>query len=131
MNNRNNLTKRILARIKYLIIVVGCMPALAFAHHSTASFDSNTEVVLVGIVKEFQWTNPHTWIQLNVENDKGEVEEWSIEGGSPATLSRNGWKKSTFTPGDTVTVKIHPMINGNPGGAFMGATLADGTVLGR
>ena len=110
---------------------VAIIPALAFAHHSTASFDGSKEVVLVGAVKEFQWTNPHTWIQLEVKNESGEVVEWSIEGGSPGTLSRNGWKKTTFKPGDNVTIKVHPMLNGNPGGAFVGAVLADGTTLGR
>jgi len=105
------------------------MPALA--HHSTASFDSVKEVVLVGTVKKFEWTNPHTWIQLDVKNDAGEVVEWSIEGGSPGTLSRNGWKKTTFNPGDSVTIKVHPMLNGSPGGVFVGAVLANGAILGR
>jgi len=102
-----------------------------FAHHSTASFDSEKEVVLVGTVKKFEWTNPHTWIQLDVKNDAGELVEWSIEGGSPGTLSRNGWKKTTFNPGDRVSIKVHPMVNGSPGGVFVGAVLADGSTIGR
>lgn len=103
----------------------------AFAHHSTASFDNTKIVELKGVVKEFQWTNPHTWIQLNVTDDSGKVVEWSIEGGSPGTLSRNGWRASTFKPGDVVTIKARPMLNGNPGGSFLGATLVDGKTLGN
>ena len=114
-----------------LTVSWGIIPAAALAHHSTASFDGSQEVVLVGTVKEFQWTNPHTWIQLEIKNESGAVVEWSIEGGSPGSLSRNGWKKTTFKPGDNVTIKAHPMLNGNPGGAFVGAVLADGTTLGR
>lgn len=101
------------------------------AHHSTASFDNTKIVELKGVVKEFQWTNPHTWIQLNVTDSSGKVVEWSIEGGSPGTLSRNGWRASTFKPGDSVTIKARPMLNGNPGGSFIGATLADGKTLGN
>jgi hypothetical protein len=127
---KNNF-KFLIASFISLILSAGFIPAVAIAHHSTASFDGSKEVVLIGTVKEFQWTNPHTWVQLEVKNEKGEVVEWSIEGGSPGTLSRNGWKKSTFKPGDNVSIKVHPMLNGNPGGSFVGASLADGSTLGR
>jgi len=112
-------------------IGIGMMVGAVSAHHSTASFDNSKIVELKGLVKEFQWTNPHTWIQLNVTDEAGNVVEWSIEGGSPGTLSRNGWKASSFKAGDLVTIKARPMLNGNPGGAFVGATLADGNTLGN
>ena len=118
--------------MKYLFVMLSSLFSFSvLAHHSTAYFDSETIIELEGVVKEFQWTNPHTWIQLNVINEQGEVVEWSIEGGSPGTLSRNGWSVRSFKPGDTVTIKARPMLNGSPGGAFVGATLADGSKLGR
>tara|TARA_B110000305_G_C19186392_1_gene514483 strand:- start:159 stop:584 length:426 start_codon:yes stop_codon:yes gene_type:complete len=114
-----------------LVIFTAMFSCAAFSHHSTASFDSEKVIDLEGVVKEFQWTNPHTWVQLNVVDEQGETVEWSIEGGSPGTLSRNGWNAKIFKPGDRVTIKVRPMLNGSPGGAFVGATLADGNKLGR
>jgi hypothetical protein len=103
----------------------------ALAHHSFAMFDREREVVLTGVVKEFQWTNPHTWLQLNVAGPQGATTEWSIEGLSTGTLSRQGWKPRSFKPGDRVTVKIYPMKDGSAGGSFIGATLPDGSTLGK
>ena len=102
--------------------------APAFAHHSFAMFDSSKQVTLVGTVKEFQWTNPHTWIQVNVPTN-GKVVEWSIEGGSPNGLARRGWKSSVLKPGDKVTVVISPMKDGSNGGSLKSVTLPDGKVL--
>ena len=103
----------------------------ALAHHSFAMFDREREVVLQGTVKEFQWTNPHTWLQLNVVDPQGQTKEWSIEGLSTGTLARMGWKPRSFKPGDKVTVKIYPMKDGSSGGSFIGAVLADGSTLGK
>jgi Family of unknown function (DUF6152) len=100
------------------------------AHHSFSMFDSEKEVVLKGEVKEFQWSNPHTWIQLNVTDASGKVVEWSIEGGSPNLVGRQGWKRNTFKPGDKVEITVHPMRDGQPGGSFMRAVLPDGRRLG-
>lgn len=103
----------------------------AHAHHSAASFDSERVVELTGVVKRFQWTNPHTWIQLLVQGDGDGQVEWSIEAGGPNSLARQGWRPSTFSPGDQVTIRIRPMRNGAPGGGFVGARFPDGTIVGR
>src|SRR5688500_15849686 len=100
------------------------------AHHSGAMFDDAKVMELTGTVKEMQWTNPHIWIQVMVE-DKGAKTEWSVEGGSPNSLSRNGWRSTTFKPGDVVTVRINPMKDGTPAGGFVGAKFADGKTIGR
>jgi hypothetical protein len=101
------------------------------AHHSGAMFDDEKVVELKGTVKELQWTNPHIWLQVVVEKD-GAKTEWSIEGGSPNSLSRNGWRATTFKPGDAVTVRVHPMKDGTPGGNFVAAKFAaDGKTIGR
>ena len=102
----------------------------ALAHHSFAMFDRERTVTLVGSVKEFQWTNPHSWIQIEAPDDKGVVKEWSIESNSTGTLSRQGWRPGSFKPGDKVTVKIFPMKDGSAGGSFVGALLANGQTLG-
>lgn len=100
------------------------------AHHSAAMFDDAKVVELTGTVKELQWTNPHIWLQVIVD-DKGVKTEWSLEGGSPNTLSRRGWRSTTFKPGDIVTVRFNPMKDGTPAGGFVGAKFADGRTIGR
>lgn len=102
-----------------------------FAHHSDAMFDREQVRELSGTVKEFQFTNPHTWVQLNVTDAKGQVVEWSLEWGSPNQLGRQGIRPSTFAAGTAVTIRTNPMRDGTPGGAFIGARFADGTTVGR
>jgi len=103
---------------------------LAQAHHSFAAFDRERSVVLTGTVKEFQWTNPHAWIQVLVPEGESGQKEWSIECGSPNMMTRQGWKSRTLKPGDRIALVMHPMLNGSPSGSLVSATLADGQVLG-
>jgi Family of unknown function (DUF6152) len=101
------------------------------AHHSAAMFDDSKVMELKGTIKELQWANPHIWIQVVVDQD-GKKTEWSLEGGSPNTLSRNGWRATTFKPGDVVTVRFNPMKDGSAAGQFIGAKFeADGKIVGR
>jgi hypothetical protein len=102
---------------------------VAFAHHSGAMFDSTKEVSLAGTVKEFQYTNPHSWLVVNIPDASGKVTEWSFEAEGPSTLLRSGIKKSSLMPGDKVTVKGHPLKDGRPGAGLVSVTKADGTVL--
>jgi hypothetical protein len=101
----------------------------AAAHHSFAAFDRERNVILTGTVKEFQWTNPHAWIEITVP-DGEKAEEWSIEAGSPNMMARQGWKSRTLKPGDKIALVMHPMLSGAPVGSLVSVTLADGTVLG-
>ena len=106
-------------------------PRSAAAHHSAAMFDDSKVLELKGTVKEMQWKNPHVWIQVVVD-DHGKSAEWSLEAGSPNTLSRTGWKATTFKSGDQVTVRLNPMKDGTSAGLFIGAKFAtDGKVVGR
>jgi len=107
-----------------------CVSAAAHAHHSFAMFDNEKELTLEGTVKEFQWTNPHIWIQVNVKGADGKIVEHSVEGGSPNGLRRQGWSKDTMKAGDKVVMKVHPFKDGSPGGSFMRATV-NGAELGR
>jgi hypothetical protein len=103
----------------------------AYAHHSFAMFDADTKVTLEGVVKDFQWTNPHAWIMLTVADKEGKPEPWAIELNGPSGLVRQGWKPKTLTPGMPVSVTIHPLKDGTHGGQFMAVKLPDGTQLGN
>ena len=116
-------------RVIIAIILVACAP-VANAHHSSAMFDKEVVREVTATVKEFQWTNPHVWIQILIENEVGELEEWSIEGGGTNTLFRRGWRPNSFKPGDVVEIRFNPMRDGSPAGGFVGAKLADGGTLG-
>ena len=100
----------------------------ALAHHSFATFDKNRTVKLKGTVKEWQFTNPHSWLQLIVE-EGGQQVEYSIEGASVNTLVRRGWGAKTFKPGDKIDVVVYPLKNGNKGGAFLSATFGNGKTI--
>jgi len=110
-------------------IVALAVPALA--HHSAAGIDRTKTQVIAGTVKEFRWTNPHSWIDLDVTDDKGVSTTWSVEMTSPTFLVRAGWKRSTLKAGDKVSVTLRPFRNGDPGGLFVSVTLADGQTLGE
>ena len=98
----------------------------AFAHHSFAMFDADKKITLEGTVKEFQWTNPHTFAWFEVANKAGGIDTWGIEGMSPNYLGRRGWTKNTLKAGDKVTVTIYPLKDGQKGGTFLRCKLADG-----
>src|ERR1700733_1209781 len=98
----------------------------AMAHHSFEMFDMAKATTITGIIKDFQWTNPHTFTFIDVPNDKGGVDTWAIEGMSPNFLGRRGWTKHTLNPGDKVTIMIAPLKDGQKGGTFLHATLSDG-----
>ena len=101
----------------------------AWAHHSGAGVDRTKTVTITGVVKEFRWTNPHSWIDLEVTDAKGAPTVWSVEMNPPPYLVRSGWKASTLKPGDKVSVTLNPIRTGEPGGIFVSVTLADGRVL--
>lgn len=100
------------------------------AHHSNAMFDKSQVVEVTATVREFQWTNPHVWIQVYIRNDGADEEEWSIEGGGPNSLFRSGWRPDSFEAGDVVTIRMYPMRDGSKAALFVGAKLADGKTLG-
>jgi hypothetical protein len=95
------------------------------AHHSGAMFEQEKTSELSGTVVEFQWSNPHCWIQLHVPG-KSAV-EWSVELGAPTELFRRGWRPGTLKPGDSIVVVVHPMRDGTPGGLYVSARRADGS----
>jgi hypothetical protein len=123
-------------RISRLAIVAGLLTVSTFgvtgpasAHHSFAMFDRDKEVTLVGTVREFQWTNPHAFIEMDVPDPKGTPEKWAIELNSPNNLTRQGWKSSMLKPGDKVSLTMNPLRDGKKGGLFVSVVLPDGKVI--
>jgi|SRR5579872_4033057 len=101
----------------------------ALAHHSFAMFDRSKEMTLVGTVHEFQWTNPHSFIEVDVPNANGGVDKWSLECNSPNNLTRQGWHSDSLKPGDKITVVLWPLRSGEKGGLFIWLKFPDGRVL--
>jgi len=89
----------------------------AVPHHSFAMFDSEHPMDMDGIVQEFKFTSPHTFILLKVKDKEGDV-TWSLEGASPSALVRDGWSSKSLKSGDELTMKIDPLRSGAPGGAW-------------
>jgi len=118
------------SRLLPLFAIATLAAPTAGAHHSFASYDRTKNLTLTGTVREFQWTNPHAWIQVLVPDDRGGTTEWGVECGSPNMMARTGWKKTTLAPGAAVIVTINPLLDGQPSGSLVTITLADGTVLG-
>jgi hypothetical protein len=105
------------------------LAAPALAHHSFAMFAMDKNVTATGTVTDFRWTNPHSWMHVDIAGQGGATENWAIEMTSPNNLPNVGWRRSSLKPGDKVTVTYHPLINGKTGGSLVNVKLADGRVL--
>jgi hypothetical protein len=103
----------------------------ALAHHSPVMFDQTQRVTLTGTVRQFQWTNPHSYIQLVVKNAEGQEEEWSLEMGASVYLYNLGWRPGSVKAGDTLTVTLAPLRKGGRGGLLLTAATEDGKPIGR
>jgi hypothetical protein len=110
-----------------LILATLAVPALA--HHSFAMFDMKKDVTTEGVVTEFRWTNPHSWMHLDIADKDGTRTSWALEMTSPNNLVLSGWRRSSLKPGDKVTVTYHPLLNGKSGGSLVKVVLADNTTL--
>jgi hypothetical protein len=118
--------------VRILALAAACVgfavPALA--HHSFAMFDREKTVSISGVVKEYEWTNPHVWIHIVANDASGSPREWGFEMQSIAQDSRAGWRKDSVKPGDKVTIEYHPLKDGTRGGQLTAGILPDGTRLG-
>jgi hypothetical protein len=108
-----------------LVLIAG--PALA--HHSFAMFDQKKVITLDGTITQFQWTNPHAFIEIDVPVRAGPAAHWSIELNSPNNLKRQGWTRTALKPGDKVSLRINPLRSGVKGGLFLDVKLPGGKVL--
>jgi hypothetical protein len=117
--------------INILIVssVVLFLAVSVLAHHSPAVFDRTKEVKLVGSVKEFRWSNPHSFIELEVRNEKGATDTWAVEMNPPNYLVKAGWTSKTVKPGDMVTIMVNPLRTSETVGKFVRITLPGGQEL--
>ena len=112
-----------------VVALFGAEPQIAQAHHSFAMFDTSKKVTLIGTVVDFQWANPHVWVDVLGSVGKEPPQKWGMEATSPAMLSRKGWKPTDLKPGDKVTVVLYPNRDGTLSGALCYVILPDRRVL--
>ena len=98
----------------------------AAAHHSFAMFDNTRSVTLHGKVTAYQWTNPHSYLDIDAEDGKGGIKHYTMEMTSPNMLHRGGWSSRTVKPGDVVTAVMSPLRDGQSGGLLLELTLPSG-----
>jgi uncharacterized protein DUF6152 len=96
------------------------------AHHGAASFDTAAEVTLKGTVTEWTWFNPHCFLKFDVKGEDGTVRNWAVEAGNPTDMTKRGWARTSFKPGDEVTVTLQPVKTGAPVGRIRAVVLASG-----
>lgn len=120
-------------RVKTFALATLAAAALAMpasAHHSFAMFDATKSITVNGIVKEFEWVNPHSWVRVMVTDEAGKTLQWAFELGPPAQQIRRGWKSDSLKPGDKISLVMHPLRDGSRGGQLILATLPDGRTVG-
>ena len=110
----------------FLLFSILAAPFSVAAHHGAASFDTAVEVTLKGTVTEWQWFNPHCFLKFDVKGDDGTVKNWAVEAGNPTDMTKRGWSRLSFKPGDQVTVTLQPVKTGAPVGRIRTVALADG-----
>ena len=104
-------------------------PSTALPHHSNVAYEVTKVISITGVVKDFEWVNPHTWLHVVVDDGKGGKVEWACEGRAPGVLGRAGWSRSILKPGETVTVHMSPAKDGSKVSIIARVTKADGTIL--
>ena len=108
------------------VIVLLLLTGSASAHHSATMFEQTKTITVTGVVKEFQYTNPHSWLLVDVTDKSGKVTTWGFEAEGPSTLQRGGIRPSTFKPGTKVTMTGRPMKDGTPAAIWVLAVREDG-----
>ena len=112
---------------RLVVALLALSPLVVQAHHAASMFEPQKEITVTGVVKEFQYTNPHSWLRVMVMDQKsGKPMLWAFELSSPARLTTMGMHANSVKPGDMVSVTFHPMKDGSRGGQFMQATLPGG-----
>ena len=119
----------IIALSATVAVLLCAVPAIS--HHSNSAYEVEKVVTLTGVVKEWKWTNPHTWLYMTVDDGKGGKVEWAVEGCAPGVLGRAGWDRTILKPGEKVTVHMSPAKDGSHVGIIARVTKEDGTILGN
>jgi hypothetical protein len=104
-------------------------PLAASSHHSNVAYEVTKVVTITGVVKTFEWVNPHTWLTVEVDDGQGGKVEWRCEGRAPGILGRAGWSRTILKAGEKVTVDMSPRKDGTKESIIARVTKADGTIL--
>jgi hypothetical protein len=120
-------SKRLKSFTLLVYVLSVCGPL--FAHHGAAAYADKIVVLKDATVTKFVWANPHTILQFDVKDDKGDVVHWAGEAGSPSAIGLLGWNRNSAQPGDVITVYIYPAKSGNPVGRLNKVVFADGKTL--
>ena len=118
--------------VRFATMAIGlCVaPYAALAHHSAAMFDREKVVTLTGVVKDYAYTQPHSWIDLYADDPSGTPVEWGVECGTPPAMRNLGITPSVLKAGDKISIRVHPVKDGRHTGSFIDITLANGEVRG-
>jgi hypothetical protein len=120
---------RVIALLAAVMMLAAAVPATS--HHSNSAYQVEKVISVKGVVKEWKWTNPHTWLYLIVTDEKGGTVEWACEGRAPGVLGRAGWDRTVLKPGEKVTVHMSPAKDGSKVGIIARVDKEDGTILGN
>ena len=104
------------------------LSSTAWSHHSHAMFDHATRMTVTGTVTEFVYRNPHGFLYIDVKQDNGETVNYWVEMSNLTNMVTRGIGRTTFKAGDRITVNLHPLKDGRPGGSYVTITAADGKV---
>lgn len=122
-----------MTRHQRISVVVCALSALvitasaAFAHHSQAMYEPDKLSTIKGVVTKFHWVNPHTWLYVDVTDDKGKVTNWAIETNAAVSMKKLGWTRTQFKAGDPVTVTMSPRKDGTAEGMLRKVIMPGGT----
>jgi hypothetical protein len=119
---------RIIVTLAVLAVAV-LQPVPVLSHHSNVAYEVTKVITVTGVVRQFEWVNPHTWVHLVVDDGKGGKVEWAAEGRAPGILLRAGWTRGSLKPGETVTIDMSPAKDGSRTAIIARVTKADGTIL--
>ena len=121
------MSRAVMTSLVFAAVLLCAGPAQS--HHSNVEYEVTKVITVTGVVKEFRWVNPHTWLYLTIDDGKGGKVEWAAEGRAPGVLLRAGWTRSSLKGGETVTVDLSPAKNGTFKAIIARVTKADGTIL--
>ena len=118
-------------RLNFFLLVV-CFLSVSIplaAHHGSAGYDMDKELVMKGTVMEWLWANPHCFLKYDTTDESGNVAHWAVEVSNPTDMVKRGWSKQSLKPGDEVTVTVRPAKNGAPVGQLLKVGLPNGQTL--
>ncbi|MBN4074992.1 MAG: hypothetical protein COA71_06920 [SAR86 cluster bacterium] len=105
------------------LVLLSLFSMPGFAHHSGAMFDYSQLIEVTGVVKQFQYTNPHSWLIVDVTNEDGSVTTWGFEAEGPSSLMRAGIRRGDLPPGTPITIRGNPISDGRPAAAWFDAVI--------